>query len=95
VKHWSDHRIAGTAGADLLRPHPDGRAGDGPTRVVIDSREVGPGDLFVGIPGERFVDHGSVADLRKLLRIDAPGLVAQVRETLAELGVAPPESIPA
>jgi len=50
---------------------------------------------IVGIPGERFVDHGSVADLRKLLRIDAPGLVAQVRETLAELGVAPPESIPA
>jgi hypothetical protein len=49
----------------------------------------------VGIPGERFVDHGSVADLRQLIRIDAPGLVAQVRETLAELGVAPPESIPA
>lgn len=25
----------------------------GPARVVIDSREAGPGDLFVGIPGER------------------------------------------
>jgi UDP-N-acetylmuramoyl-tripeptide--D-alanyl-D-alanine ligase len=60
VKHWSDNRIAGTAGARLARPHPDGRAGDGPTRVVIDSREVGPGDLFVGIPGEH-LDGGSFA----------------------------------
>ena len=37
---------------------------------------------IIGIPGERFVDHGSVADLRQLLRLDAPGLAAQVRETL-------------
>jgi UDP-N-acetylmuramoyl-tripeptide--D-alanyl-D-alanine ligase len=60
MKHWSDQRVAGTAGAELARPHPDGRAGDGPSRVIIDSREVGPGDLFVGIPGER-VDGGSFA----------------------------------
>jgi UDP-N-acetylmuramoyl-tripeptide--D-alanyl-D-alanine ligase len=60
MKHWSDSRVAGTAGAELARPHPDGRAGDGPARVVIDSREAGPGDLFGGIPGER-VDGGSFA----------------------------------
>ena len=60
MKHWSDSRVAGTAGAQLARPHPDGRAADGPTRVVIDSREAGPGDLFVGIPGER-ADGGSFA----------------------------------
>ena len=60
MKHWSDNRIAGTAGGRLARPQPDGRAGDGPTRVVIDSREVGPGDLFVGIPGEH-LDGGSFA----------------------------------
>jgi UDP-N-acetylmuramoyl-tripeptide--D-alanyl-D-alanine ligase len=60
VKHWSDTRIAGTAGARLVRPHPAGRAGDGPTRVVIDSRDVRPGDLFVGIGGER-ADGGSFA----------------------------------
>ena len=58
MKHWSETRVAGTAGADLVRGHPDGRAADGPTRVVIDSREVGPGDLFVGIPGEQ-VDGGA------------------------------------
>jgi 1-deoxy-D-xylulose-5-phosphate synthase len=58
---------------------------------------------LIGIPGERFVDHGSVSDLRKLIRLDAPGLAAQVRETLAEVGATAParktasssESIPA
>ena len=28
---------------------------------------------IIGIPGDRFVDHGSVADLRRLLRLDVPG----------------------
>jgi 1-deoxy-D-xylulose-5-phosphate synthase len=45
---------------------------------------------IVGIPGGRFVDHGSVADLRRVLRLDAPGLAEQVRETLTELGLRPP-----
>jgi 1-deoxy-D-xylulose-5-phosphate synthase len=44
---------------------------------------------IIGIPGDRFVDHGSVADLRRVLRMDAPGLAAQVRETLAALGATP------
>ena len=43
----------------------------------------------VGIPGERFVDHGSVADLRRVLRLDAAGLAEQVRETLTVLGATP------
>ncbi len=43
----------------------------------------------IGIPGARFVDHGSVADLRRVLRLDAPGLAAQVRETLEVLGATP------
>jgi 1-deoxy-D-xylulose-5-phosphate synthase len=47
---------------------------------------------IVGIPGERFVDHGSVADLRRVLRLDAPGLAAQVRETLATMRVEPGRS---
>jgi transketolase C-terminal domain/subunit len=34
---------------------------------------------IIGIPGNRFVDHGSVADLRHVLRLDAPGLAGQVR----------------
>jgi 1-deoxy-D-xylulose-5-phosphate synthase len=44
---------------------------------------------IVGIPGDRFVDHGSVADLRALVRLDTAGIVEQVRETLATLRVAP------
>ena len=27
----------------------------------------------IGIPGDRFVDHGSVTDLRRLIRLDVPG----------------------
>jgi 1-deoxy-D-xylulose-5-phosphate synthase len=44
---------------------------------------------LVGIPGERFVDHGSVADLRHVLRLDAQGLAEQVRETLATIRAMP------
>jgi 1-deoxy-D-xylulose-5-phosphate synthase len=44
---------------------------------------------ILGIPGESFVDHGSVADLRRVLRLDAAGLTAQVRETLESLALRP------
>jgi 1-deoxy-D-xylulose-5-phosphate synthase len=44
---------------------------------------------MIGIPADRFVDHGSVADLRRLIRLDAPGITAQVRETLVALRVTP------
>jgi len=45
---------------------------------------------ILGIPGDRFVDHGSVTDLRRLIRLDVPGLTAQVEETLAQLGIQAP-----
>ena len=45
---------------------------------------------IIGIPAGRFVDHGSVTDLRHLLRLDSAGLAAQVAETLASLGLAAP-----
>jgi 1-deoxy-D-xylulose-5-phosphate synthase len=47
---------------------------------------------IVGIPSERFVDHGSVADLRRVLRLDAAGLADQVREALAMLRATPGRS---
>jgi UDP-N-acetylmuramoyl-tripeptide--D-alanyl-D-alanine ligase len=44
----SDEWVASAAGGELIR----NSAGDGgPRRAVIDSREVGPNDLFVGLPG--------------------------------------------
>lgn len=49
-------RIAAGAGADVLGTG----AAKGPLRTVIDSREAGPGDLFVGLPGERY-DGGQFA----------------------------------
>jgi UDP-N-acetylmuramoyl-tripeptide--D-alanyl-D-alanine ligase len=41
-------RLAAVAGGELAAGDPE-RAG--PTRAVIDSREIEPGDLFVGLPG--------------------------------------------
>jgi UDP-N-acetylmuramoyl-tripeptide--D-alanyl-D-alanine ligase len=58
MRSWSDRRIADAAGAELVRGAEPG--GEGPARVVIDSRTVAPGDLFVALPGER-VDGGRFA----------------------------------
>jgi UDP-N-acetylmuramoyl-tripeptide--D-alanyl-D-alanine ligase len=49
VHDWSPEQVAAGAGARLLTTS---TALDGPRRVTIDSREAGPGDLFVGLPGE-------------------------------------------
>jgi UDP-N-acetylmuramoyl-tripeptide--D-alanyl-D-alanine ligase len=49
MRDWSAGRIAEAAGARLLA-HP---AGAGPDRVVIDSRQAGPGALFIGLPGSQ------------------------------------------
>lgn len=44
---------------------------------------------LVGIPGDRFVDHGSVGDLRRLIGLDALGIAEQVRSALASLEAHP------
>jgi 1-deoxy-D-xylulose-5-phosphate synthase len=74
-----------------------GGFGSGVLELVEEARLADPAFrdlsvLIVGIPGERFVDHGSVADLRRVLRLDAPGLAAQVREALATLRATPGRS---
>jgi UDP-N-acetylmuramoyl-tripeptide--D-alanyl-D-alanine ligase len=50
MREWGAQRIARASAAGLVSP---GGATAGPARAVVDSREVGPGDLFVGIRGER------------------------------------------
>jgi UDP-N-acetylmuramoyl-tripeptide--D-alanyl-D-alanine ligase len=61
-------RIAAACGAEILA-----RGGDGPpVRAVIDSREVRPGDLFVGMPGQH-LDGGSFA--AAALEADAWGVL--------------------
>jgi UDP-N-acetylmuramoyl-tripeptide--D-alanyl-D-alanine ligase len=51
MRDWTPDRIAAAAGARLVQPPPAG--GAGPQRAVVDSRQAGPGDLFVGLRGER------------------------------------------
>jgi UDP-N-acetylmuramoyl-tripeptide--D-alanyl-D-alanine ligase len=50
VHDWSPERVAEAAGARLAQR---GDADSGPRRAIVDSREAGPGDLFVGLRGER------------------------------------------
>jgi UDP-N-acetylmuramoyl-tripeptide--D-alanyl-D-alanine ligase len=57
VRGWTAARVAAAAGAELVR---DADGAGGPSSAVIDSRHVGPGDLFVGLPGAR-ADGGSFA----------------------------------
>ncbi|MHB8690131.1 MAG: UDP-N-acetylmuramoyl-tripeptide--D-alanyl-D-alanine ligase [Solirubrobacteraceae bacterium] len=57
MKDWTPALIAEAAGARLLA---GADAWGGPERVSIDSRDAGPGTLFVGLPGEK-VDGGAFA----------------------------------
>jgi UDP-N-acetylmuramoyl-tripeptide--D-alanyl-D-alanine ligase len=50
--------VGEAAGSSQLAVGRDG----GPRRAVVDSRQVGPGDLFVGLPGEN-VDGGQFAQM--------------------------------
>ncbi|HEY1591780.1 MAG TPA: UDP-N-acetylmuramoyl-tripeptide--D-alanyl-D-alanine ligase [Solirubrobacteraceae bacterium] len=49
MRTWTPEHLARAAGARLVGPPPSSA---GPERVVIDSREAGPGALFVGLRGE-------------------------------------------
>jgi UDP-N-acetylmuramoyl-tripeptide--D-alanyl-D-alanine ligase len=52
MNHWTAQQVADAAGARLTAatPQSDGPR-PGPERVTIDSRNAGPGALFVGLPG--------------------------------------------
>jgi UDP-N-acetylmuramoyl-tripeptide--D-alanyl-D-alanine ligase len=70
MKGWSAERIARAAGARLASPAP---TASGPERVVIDSREAGPGALFVGLRGAN-VDGGAYS--ARALAAGAWGILA-------------------
>ena len=57
MRPWTAEQVARAAGARLVRAAEDG---PGPDRAVIDSRQAGPGALFVGLPGAR-ADGGAFA----------------------------------
>jgi UDP-N-acetylmuramoyl-tripeptide--D-alanyl-D-alanine ligase len=48
MKQWTAQQVAAAAGASLIRPP---AAPGGPAHACIDSRQAGPGALFVGLPG--------------------------------------------
>ena len=57
MKEWTAQQVAAAAGATVIaQPGADG----GPVRATIDSRDAGPGTLFVGLPGATH-DGGSFA----------------------------------
>jgi UDP-N-acetylmuramoyl-tripeptide--D-alanyl-D-alanine ligase len=80
MRAWSAQDIAASAGATLVAA-PD--ANEGPERVVIDSREAGPGDLFVGLLGAT-EDGGRFAD--QALRAGAWGVLTTASHADASLG---------
>ncbi len=49
MRTWTPEQVAGAAGARLVSPPPTTA---GPERVLIDSRQAGPGTLFVGLRGD-------------------------------------------
>jgi 1-deoxy-D-xylulose-5-phosphate synthase len=62
--------------------------------LLADAGLAGPAPAVrrIGIPAGRFVDHGSVVDLRRVTRLDVPGIAAQVREAIEELRLEGPGS---
>ena len=88
VVTFEESVVTGGFGSAVLEALEEARLAD-PTYRDVAMR-------MIGIPGDRFVDHGAVSDLRHLTRLDVEGLTAQVREALDTLHMtAPRESTPA
>jgi 1-deoxy-D-xylulose-5-phosphate synthase len=76
--------VTGGFGAAVLELLEEARVADPAYRDLV--------TRLIGIPGDRFVDHGAVIDLRRLIRLDVDGIEAQVRETLEALRATPGRS---
>jgi UDP-N-acetylmuramoyl-tripeptide--D-alanyl-D-alanine ligase len=83
MKHWTPQHVAACAGATLAASA-NGTAGPG--RVTIDSRDAGPGVLFVGLPGSR-QDGGSFA--ASALAAGAWGVLVTPAHATAARGAGP------
>src|ERR1700682_5447726 len=79
MRGWNATDLARAAGADLASAPPGAREQPGPRRVTIDSRRVAPGDLFVGLRGER-TDGGRYAG--EALRAGAWGVLVAPEHAL-------------
>ena len=81
VVTFEESVVAGGFGSAVLEAIEEARLTDPGLREIA--------VRILGIPADRFVDHGAVVDLRRLLRLDAPGLAEQVREAVTALSLAP------
>ena len=82
MRNWNAERVAAAAGAELVRAPADDA---GPLRATIDSRRIEPGDLFVGLAGERVDGAAFAADA---LRAGAWGALVGRGGEAAALGAA-------
>ena len=69
--------VAGGFGAAVLAAIEEARLVDPACRDLV--------VRLVGIPPDRFVDHGEVSALRRQLRLDVSGIAAQVTEAIERL----------
>jgi UDP-N-acetylmuramoyl-tripeptide--D-alanyl-D-alanine ligase len=83
MKSWEPTRLAAAAGAKLIAEQ---RQRGGPDRVTIDSRDAGPGALFIGLLGAH-VDGGEFA--AQALTAGAWGALTAPQHLDAARGVAP------
>ena len=84
MRSWNAELMARAAGARLLASEVGGEAG--PSQVTIDSRQAGPGVLFVGLPGER-VHGGAFAE--KALAAGAWGVLTDAGHAESARGAGP------
>ncbi len=82
VVTFEESVVTGGFGSGVLEAFEEARLADAAYRGVPVK--------ILGIPGDRFVDHGSVTDLRRLIRLDVPGLLGQVEEAMTQLGIEAP-----
>jgi 1-deoxy-D-xylulose-5-phosphate synthase len=81
VVTFEESVVTGGFGSGVLEAFEEARMADAAYRAIP--------VRIIGIPGDRFVDHGAVADLRRLIRLDVLGLCAQVREAIEQLRIVP------
>jgi UDP-N-acetylmuramoyl-tripeptide--D-alanyl-D-alanine ligase len=79
---WDAETVARRAGADLAAPPSGAAAVGGPRAASVDSRSVGPGELFVGLPGEHLDGGGYAA---QALRAGAWGALVAPEHARAAL----------
>src|SRR5438067_9511478 len=87
MKRWDSARVAAAAdGARILRDAAPAGAASGPLRAGIDTRTLAPGELFIGLRGER-TDGGAHAS--EALAKGAWGVLADPDPAQAALAADP------